>query len=369
MGEPVRYGQGSFHRDVRDQVTVALARTGRGFAAGWRGWLRLLPAVVWFYGSYLLLVFASPSPPLVVALAVSMGLAITATLTNVVHEAEHLSLAKHRWVNLSTAYLAAPFGLSGSWWAAKHNLSHHAFTHIAGHDTDLEHTPWMRLSTEQEWHAWYRYQHLYIWVLSPFLWLSMVLLGDAQYIVHGRLKNGRQVAPNSAVCTLGRVVEKLAGAAVLVGVACLFHPWAAVVGVAILAMLFTGVTLAPILAVGHYVDTATFPDPDRDGSISEEWAVSQVRGAANVRLANPVLRWYFGGMHHHIEHHLFPLMGHAHYPVIAPIVREQCAARGIPYQEFASLRVALGAHTRFLRLLGQPPPAPELEQPPVGLVA
>ena len=174
---------------------------------GSRALLGGIPAVIWFYGSYLALVFAPLSVTLATMLVVSLGLAIPATVTKVSHEGLHQSLTTKRWLNWVVAHVASPLGASWHWWCAKHNNAHHGFTNVGGFDHDLE-QPGLRLSPRQQWHPWHRIQHVYVWVLYPFGTLAMVLVGDAEYIVRGSLK-GRQVERPSVTRTLALLAEKL----------------------------------------------------------------------------------------------------------------------------------------------------------------
>lgn len=45
-----------------------------------------------------------------------------------------------------------------------------------------------------------------------------------------------------------------------------------------------------------------------------------------------------GGLNYQIEHHLFPRMNHMHYATIAPVVRQFCEEKGIPYKHFPTVR-------------------------------
>lgn len=59
----------------------------------------------------------------------------------------------------------------------------------------------------------------------------------------------------------------------------------------------------------------------------------------------------------------------ASYPIaaIAPAVRDACAARGLPYQEFPNLAAAFASHFRYLRKLGQSPVAEVGSRPALTL--
>jgi linoleoyl-CoA desaturase len=151
------------------------------------------------------------------------------------------------------------------------------------------------------------------------------------------------------------VVEKLLGLGLVLGFAFLVRPWPAVVAGFEGAGLVGGLVLAVSFQIQHVVDTTAYPVADAtDGSIGTEWARTQVAGAADVATGNRLYSWYVGGLNHHIEHHLFPRVGHVLLPAIAPLVRTACAEHGVTYTEFSTIAAAIAAHQRMLRRLGAP---------------
>jgi fatty acid desaturase len=63
-----------------------------------------------------------------------------------------------------------------------------------------------------------------------------------------------------------------------------------------------------------------------------DWLHRQVLTARNIR-CNRVVDFFFGGVNHQIEHHLFPAMPRANLRLAQPIVRQYCAEHGVPYHE------------------------------------
>lgn len=59
-----------------------------------------------------------------------------------------------------------------------------------------------------------------------------------------------------------------------------------------------------------------------------------------------------GGLNYQIEHHLFPRMHHGHYPKIAPVVKQFCAEKGIPYQHFPTVSSNAWACAKHLLEMG-----------------
>jgi linoleoyl-CoA desaturase len=360
----IHYARGRFHATVRARVTARLAEDGRTFRGGARGWLVCAPAVLWFYGSFVALLVGPTDPIFVLVGVISLGLATTATLTVVQHDALHQALSRHRWVNWAAAYLASPVGASWRWWTAKHSGGHHAYTNVDDHDGDLDQGGMLRLSSAQAWHPWHSAQHVYAWALYALLGFAIQVAGDRDFIVHGRLKNGKQVATPSARRAAALTFEKLAGILTLTGIAIAVRPTPWLIGIYVLWMAVAGFALASVFAVTHYVETSQFPRVAPDGTIAQEWAVTQVVGSTNIVIRNPVVRWYFGGVDRHIEHHLFPRMAHIHYATISPVVRQTCIEFGLPYHEAPSLRAAYRSHARFLRAAGRRPLTPAAPDAP-----
>ena len=74
--------------------------------------------------------------------------------------------------------------------------------------------------------------------------------------------------------------------------------------------------------------------------------------ATNSSSGGEVLCCMYGGVHHHIEHHLFPRINHVHLPKMRQIIREFCAEKGIPYNYFPSWWDLMGSSLKHLYVLG-----------------
>lgn len=56
----------------------------------------------------------------------------------------------------------------------------------------------------------------------------------------------------------------------------------------------------------------------------------QLTGTSNIS-TNPFLQWYYGGLEHQVEHHLFPLMPRYNLPGIQKLVKEIALKHDVPY--------------------------------------
>src|SRR5262245_41543573 len=103
------------------------------------------------------------------------------------HDGAHHSYSRHKTVNGLMAFTLDCIGGSHVLWRQKHNRWHHTFTNIHGIDADLSTAGLFRLSPEQPWSAWHRWQHLYAVRVYSLVTLSWVLYGDVRAFVSGIL--------------------------------------------------------------------------------------------------------------------------------------------------------------------------------------
>ena len=63
-------------------------------------------------------------------------------------------------------------------WKVQHNVLHHTYTNIHGHDEDLEAGKILRFSKHAQWAPHHRFQHLYFVFLYGLLTLNWALFTD-----------------------------------------------------------------------------------------------------------------------------------------------------------------------------------------------
>ncbi|MEO5679331.1 MAG: fatty acid desaturase, partial [Acidimicrobiales bacterium] len=197
----------------------------------------------WFYGSYLALVLLPLRPWQAAGLTVSLGLAAASVAMGTAHDAVHGTLSASRSANAVLALLAAPFGISRTWWRTKHNLLHHSFTNVHDVDDDLHFGRLVRLTPFQPWRPWHRYQRCYAWLLYPLLYLAMLVNGDFAFITRGIIGSA-QVTRATPLRALWLLAEKLTGLALLLGFALRTHSLAQVSAVYLTAGVLAGFIMA-----------------------------------------------------------------------------------------------------------------------------
>jgi linoleoyl-CoA desaturase len=348
----VRFGTGSsFHEELKRAVARHFAETGRSPRADGRMWLKTAVMLAWAASSHLLLVFGDLAAWQRVLLAASLGLAMAGIGFSVMHDANHGSYARGRRANHVLGFTLDLIGGSSYMWRHKHNVLHHTYTNVAPLDVDLGGNALLRFAPDQPHRRVMRFQHLYVWALYAMYPLGWWLFDDFHRLVTGRIDGNAIPRPG-----VGDVAALLLGKAAFLGWAFILpvavHPTWRVLPFAAVTVATLGVTLALTFQLAHCVAEADFHDA-RGRMPVRDWATHQVTTTVDFARGNRLLGWYVGGLNFQVEHHLFPRVCHVHYPALASIVEETCAAFGVRYTAQPSLRAAIAANVRWLRRLGR----------------
>jgi linoleoyl-CoA desaturase len=307
--------------------------------------------------SYWCLVLSSL--PVVVRLVAAgvLVIALVATATSIMHDANHGSFSTRRWINYALSYTSDALGASSWLWRFQHNALHHGNANVVGFDADIALAPFARLAPAQPWHRWYRAQHIYIWPLYGFLALKNLLVSDVVALVTGRLDQQsirQRIRPAVVAQILAGKVVHVAWAVVI---PLMFNPWWAVLASYLACSWLVGFLLAVTFQLAHAVDLTTMHDasvPRR----SDAFVAHQLATTADIATPAPVvgavMRWLAGGLDHQIEHHLAPRLPHTIYPLVADRFRRACYDNGVPYLLHPGVCSALRSHTRWLRAMSIP---------------
>ena len=343
----------SFHQELKTRINQYFEESGKPMTGGTTLLLKGVLLVSIMAVMYVHLVFFTPSVLWALLECVALGCVIAAIGFNVMHDGAHGSFSDHPWVNRTAAYTLGVLGGSPYMWNSKHNLIHHTYTNIEGHDDDINIQPWMRMSPEQPSHPLHRYQHFYFWFLYCMLYISWIFVMDYQKYFTRQI--GQMPLKTMSVgdhisfwaFKAVNLVVYIALPIYMVG----FLPW--LTGF-LLSTAIAGLVLSMVFQLAHTVEDAAFPVPDVVTSkLDDEWAIHQVRTTANFATDNKVVSWLVGGLNFQIEHHLFPKISHVHYPEISKIVQQVCAEFDVTYNNYTRTRNAVVSHVMYLRQMGR----------------
>ncbi len=256
------------------------------------------------------------------------------------HDAGHHQMFRDRWKNTVVGFVTANLllGMSYGWWVEKHNR-HHASPNHVDRDPDINnpaivYTEEQALARRGPLRLLARCQAFLFFPLLGLLAWSMHVAGAA-FLFRGGSRHRRL----EAVALLAHVAVYIG---VLVGA---LGPWRALL-VIVLHKAIGGFYLASVFAPNH----KGMPQTDDESGL--DFLRSQVVTSRNIRG-----RWWvdllFGSLNYQIEHHLFPRMARNRLRRSSVIVREYCAANGVPYHETSFLG-SYGELLRFLHAVGAP---------------
>lgn len=304
---------------------------------------------------YGLLVSNQFSPTAMLGLVVLMGIGKAGVGMAVMHDANHGSFSDKPWVN--RLFGASLFLIGGNVknWKTQHNTLHHTYTNIHNVDEDITGKPWLRLCPSEARKPYHRFQYIYAFGLYGLMTFSFLAKDFRLALSYNQQHaNGNPtVAPFSnqdmGVLVLSKLIYTVFIAVIpLLAIDLTFGQW--LLGFVILHFV-AGLILSIVFQLAHIVEGAHQPLPDTSGNVPNAWAIHQMHTTANFRCSR-LLSWYIGGLDYQIEHHLFPMISHRHYPALSRIVRQTANEHGVPYNQKSSFGAALQSHVQMLIALG-----------------
>lgn len=275
---------------------------------------------------------------------------------SIAHDGGHGSFSKNKHLNFLAGAVTDIMG--GSWliWAMQHNVGHHPHTNRQGdyEDEDFDPdarsgNPLIRLSPQIPQQPHHKYQHLYIWMLFPFVGIKW-MMGDIKYFMRGNYQTihfwnfsdwnfKMQIVTKSFFFFYSLIIPMY------------LHGffW----GLFLNCILFTvnSYVFSLLFAVNHLTGQAHFPSSGSEQT-ERDWAKLQVETSSNFSVGSTFALIYSGGLNYQIEHHLFPYICHMNLAKISPIVQQTCKEYGVKYYAFDSYFSGIKSYYNHLKEMG-----------------
>lgn len=291
-------------------------------------------------------------------LTILMGVGMAGVGMNVMHDGNHGSYSSKKWINKlmgGTIYVLAGNVYN---WQVQHNVLHHTYTNIHGHDEDMEAGRILRFSKHSDWKPYHKFQHYYsifLYGLLTFNWALTTDFKQTSSYLKRKLSYGEFPNPVKQWSTV--VIGKVLYVAIWIVVPMLILSlawWKILIGFFIMHYV-AGVILSVVFQLAHMVEDAHMPLPDDSGTMKNTWAIHQLFTTVNFSTKNRIVNWFTGGLNHQVEHHLFPNISHVHYTKISKILKETAKEFQLPYNEYKTTRKAIIAHFKHLKEMGMKP--------------
>lgn len=296
-------------------------------------------------------------------LAFAHGVAQAAIGLNVQHDSNHGAASKKSWVNDLLGFGADMIGGCKWLWMTQH-WTHHAFTNHDVKDPDSFNAEPMLLFNDYplghaKRKAYHAFQALYFLPVLSFYWLSMVINPQTVDLKHRGVESVGLNVENEFLISRRKYAVLLRLIYVTFTIARpiqLSYTSGSSVLLTMVQILTMGaaesLSLATLFSLSHnfeHVSTDPMKQMREDGK-PVCWFKSQVETSSTY--GSFIAGYLTGGLNFQVEHHLFPRMCSAHYPYIAPKVREICKKHGVQYIYYPWILTNFIATVRFMNQAG-----------------
>lgn len=290
-----------------------------------------------------------------------MGLGVAGIGLSVMHDANHGAYSKKKNVNAIIGRIVNLVGGYAPTWKIQHNILHHSYTNVHGYDEDVSPAlSILRFSPQDKYAKIHRFQFIYAWFFYSLMTVMWVTTKDFQQLFRYRKMDlTKTESPKFQNLFIELLITKVFYYMYVFVVPMLVMdiPWWSVILFVIMMQMIAGFILAIIFQPAHVVPDTEFPEPDKDLSIENNWAIHQLETTTNFAPKSRIMYWLIGGLNYQVEHHLFPNICHVHYKKLSEIVKATAEEFGVPYYSEPTFFSALRSHGRMLRQLGSPTPA------------
>jgi len=346
-----------FEREIKREVYKIV---GRGKDFGTTGYFT---RAMFYLALYFFLLYKICTIGLTWPLVFSHGVAQALIGLNVQHDANHGAASKKAWVNDLLGFGADMIGGCKWLWMTQH-WTHHAFTNHDEKDPDsFNAEPMLLFNDYPHGHPkrkfYHAFQAIYFLPVLSFYWLSMVLNPQTIDLEHRGVKSVGLNVDNEFLrsrrkwAVLIRVIYVSFTILRPIQVA---HNMGLSIGMTLIRILAMGatesLTLATLFSLSHnFEHVSTDPMKEmREKGQAVCWFKSQVETSSTY--GSFLAGFITGGLNFQVEHHLFPRMCSAHYPYIAPKVREICKKHGVQYIYYPWIWQNFIATVKFMNQAG-----------------
>lgn len=324
----------------------------------WKLHLKALVMFSLFLTPYFLILSLDISQWWMLLLTIVMGVGMAGVGMNIMHDGNHGSYSSKKWVNKIMG--GSIYVLAGNVynWQVQHNVLHHTYTNIHGHDEDLDAGRIIRFSKHSKWQRFHRFQHFYsvaLYGLLTFNWALTVDFKQTRRYLKRKLAYGKLPNPVTQWSIVGISKALYVFIWIVIPILVLSIAWWKIL-IGFFIMHYTaGLILSIVFQLAHVVEKTDMPLPDDTGSMKNTWAIHQLFTTVNFGTTNRFINWFTGGLNHQVEHHIFPNISHIHYNQLSKIVKQTAKECQLPYHEYITTRAAIAAHFRHLREMGMKP--------------
>lgn len=352
-----------FVSNDRSEFTSALRKNVNNYfkeknistKGNWRMALKSVIMLNLYLIPFILIIVLPMAGWMIFPLSIVMGIGMAGIGMSVMHDAAHGSSSDKKWLNSLLSKTIYLIGGSAFTWNIQHNVKHHTFTNISGHDEDIDTKAIIRLSPQAPLKKIHRFQYIYAFFFYTLMTIAKLSNDFRQLADYNRTGYTQRQNAKPKQEQVKLIAFKLLYILLFLGLPLLFSSfsWGLVLLGFLVMHLTAGGIMSIIFQMAHVTEGADHPSLNADGNIENEWAIHELLTTVNFARNNRMLGWFVGGLNFQIEHHLFPQICHVHYRKISPIVEQTAKDFGLRYNLQPTFFKAVLSHAKMLKALGR----------------
>lgn len=264
-----------------------------------------------------------------------MGLFLVVIFLNLIHEVCHENLFTKKSLNQLYMHLFDLIGANSYMWKKRHIIFHHNFPNVAGWDSDIEKSKFLKVHPNEQGKWLTKYQHFII-ILYPFFLLNWFLIRDFKDFFNKNLIV-RKVGPIPTIEYVNLFLFKLIFVGYIFIVPMFLTSFSTLqIILAGLAMFIVAGFFALIVLLPPHVNINNqFPEVREHHDLSNSWFLHQLLTTNDVDQENWFTRNIMANFNFHIAHHLFPKVSYLYAKELTEEIKGFCHEKGLPYKSFS----------------------------------
>lgn len=277
-----------------------------------------------------------------------LGITSVLIFINIIHDAVHNNVFKKPWMNNALLLVFDLLGGNSYIWKKRHVLLHHNYQNIAGWDSDIEQSGFIKIFKHEQPSWINRNQSWLIFFFYPMYLCNWILIRDFKdfFLAKRDIKKVCKIPLNEYIKLF---LFKLFFIFYIIGIPIMLgYNFYSVLG-ALFTLFAVGSVFALLFLLTPHVNYKNqFPLPDENGQLKVTWLEHQFITTNDISINNWFTRHVLGNFNFHLVHHLFPNINSVYAPEMTSIIRKYAQDNGFEYRSY-KLGSALYYHYRLIK--------------------
>lgn len=277
-----------------------------------------------------------------------MGIMLVIIFLNLIHEVCHENLFSTKSLNHLYMMIFDLMGANSYMWKKRHIIFHHNFPNVAGWDSDIEKSKFLKVHPDEKGKWLTKYQHLII-LLYPFFLLNWFLVRDFKdYFnqISGKGKYGK--IPSLEYYKLMFFKLFFVGYVFLVPIYRTPFSVFEIIFAGLLMFLVAGIFALFVLLPPHVNINNQFPLVGENHTLPSSWLRHQLLTTNDLMEQNWFTRYIMANFNFHIAHHLFPNISYLYAKEVTHEIKKFCQEHDLGYKSI-SLWMSLRDHYKLIK--------------------